>query len=117
MDMRFQHVPYVQYMGLVLHPHIQTPKSQPKINIATGYDQRQETAHTIQNAFTGSDGKEEGDDKEEHHPSSPGCCSGTKTRKDSRYHMHAVAYLVRTVGCVASYIKPQQFSLSRKRVL
>jgi hypothetical protein len=104
--MPFQRFPYLRYMGFILHLHIQTPQFQPNTDIATDYDQHQEIAHTIQNDFTSGDGQEESDGKEDHHPASPPRRFGTKTRKDSAYHVHAIFHFPRIAGCVAYRANP-----------
>jgi hypothetical protein len=57
MDIPFQRIPYLGYVGLVLDPHIQTPQFQPDANIATDYDQHQEIAHAIQDNFAAGNGE------------------------------------------------------------
>jgi hypothetical protein len=105
-DRPFQHVPYLHYIGFVLHPHIQTPQFQSDTNIATDYNQRQEIAHTIQNDFTGGNGEEQDDGKEGHHPPSPRRCLGTKTGEGSAYHVDAIFHFAKIVGCIACRINP-----------
>jgi hypothetical protein len=57
--MCFKHLPYLYYIRFALHLHFQTPQSQLEVNIATDDNQRQEIAHTIQDAFTSGDGEKE----------------------------------------------------------